>query len=65
MADLKNQLKELVANAENQLNQVKEDLNKFVEKDNKAAGTRVRTGSMDIIKTLKEVRNTVTEIKNS
>ena len=44
---------------------VKEDAAKFTEKDNKAAGTRVRTGSMDVIKTLKEVRIKVTEIKNS
>lgn len=45
------------------LDKVKEDAEKFTN-GNKAAGTRVRTGSMDIIKGLKDVRNTVTSMKN-
>ena len=62
---MKEQLNQLIETAQKQLDAVKEDSAKFTEKDNKAAGTRVRTGSMDVIKTLKEVRTKVTEIKNS
>lgn len=62
---MKEQLNQLIETAQKQLDAVKKDAAKFTEKDNKAAGTRVRTGSMDVIKTLKEVRNKVTEIKNS
>lgn len=63
MTTQKEKLNELLASAEARLNAVKEDAVKFVEKDNASAGTRVRTGSMDIIKTLKEVRALVSEIK--
>ena len=62
---MKEQLNQLIKTAQKQLDAVKEDAAKFTEKDNKTAGTRVRTGSMDVIKTLKEVRIKVTEIKNS
>nr|DAU65272.1 MAG TPA: Histone H1-like protein Hc1 [Caudoviricetes sp.] len=63
MTTQKEKLNELLASVEARLNAVKEDAVKFVEKDNASAGTRVRTGSMDIIKTLKEVRALVSEIK--
>ena len=63
MSTQKEKLNELLASVEARLNAVKEDAVKFVEKDNASAGTRVRTGSMDIIKTLKEVRFLVSEIK--
>lgn len=59
----KEKLNELLETVETTLNTVKEDAVKFVEKNNASAGTRVRTGSMDIIKTLKEVRALVSEIK--
>lgn len=63
MTTQKEKLNELLASVEARLNAVKENAVKFVEKDNASAGTRVRTGSMDIIKTLKEVRTLVSEIK--
>lgn len=63
MSTQKEKLNELLASVEARLNAVKEDAVKFVEKYNASAGTRVRTGSMDIIKTLKEVRTLVSEIK--
>ena len=62
---MKEQLNQLIETAQKQLDAVKEYAVKFIEKDNKAAGTRVRTCSMNLIKTLKEVRTKVTEIKNS
>lgn len=62
---MKEQLQKLIETAEQELANIKENAEKFIGKDNKAAGTRVRTGSMDLIKTLKEVRTKVQEIKNS
>lgn len=62
---MKEQLQKLIETAEEQLAEIKVNAGKFTEKDNNAAGTRVRTGSMDLIKTLKEVRIKVQEIKNS
>ncbi len=59
------ELMNMIEEVEGTLSQLKEDAVKFTEKGNNAAGTRVRTGSMSIIKTLKEVRKTVSEIKNS
>ena len=59
----KEKLNELLETVETTLNTVKEDAVKFVEKNNASAGTRVRTGSMVIIKLLKEVRTLVSEIK--
>ena len=59
----KEKLNELLETVETTLNTVKEDAVKFVEKNNASAGTRVRTGSMEIIKLLKEVRTLVSEIK--
>ncbi|GGF41044.1 histone H1 [Echinicola rosea] len=52
------EVKELVDSLE-------DDFEKFYEKGNKAAGTRVRNG-MQAIKTLaQDIRKEVTEIKNS
>lgn len=62
---MKEQLQKLIETAEEQLAEIRVNVEKFTEKDNNAAGTRVRTGSMDLIKTLKEVRTKVQEIKNS
>lgn len=59
----KEKLNELLETVETTLNTVKEDAVKFVEKNNVSAGTRIRTGSMTIIKLLKEVRTLVSEIK--
>ena len=53
---MKEELNNLLEIAQQQLNVVKQDATKFVEKDNNSAETRVRTVSMDLIKTLKEVR---------
>ena len=47
------------------LEEVKVDTKKFSEKGNNAAGTRIRTGSMAIIKKLGEVRKEVSNIKNN
>lgn len=57
-------LKALVEDAKNILETVEKDTVKFTEKGNKAAGTRVRTGSMELIKKLKEIRTAVSDIKN-
>lgn len=53
-----NQLKSLVQGIE-------EDAVKFFEKGNSAAGTRVRKGMQDLKNLAQEIRNEVTEIKNS
>ena len=58
MTTQKEKLNELLETVETTLNTVK-----FVEKNNPSAGTRVRTGSMAIIKLLKEVCTLVSEIK--
>ncbi|MDN3670543.1 histone H1 [Echinicola jeungdonensis] len=44
---------------------LEEDFEKFYEKGNKAAGTRVRNGMLDIKKLAQEIRTEVSEIKNS
>lgn len=62
---MREQLATLVQEAEGILAEIKADTTKFVEKENNSAGTRVRTGSMNLIKKLKEVRTKVSEIKNS
>jgi|TARA_R100001460_G_scaffold62437_3_gene102533 hypothetical protein len=51
-------LKELVANLE-------EDAVKFYEKNNKAAGTRVRKGCQDIKNLCQTMRIEVSELKKS
>ncbi|MGE3549759.1 MAG: histone H1 [Geobacter sp.] len=45
------------------LDAVKADAEKFFNKGTKAAGTRVRTGSMDIIKLCKQLREEVQAVK--
>lgn len=62
---MKKQLNNLIEVAQQELDAIKEDAAKFTEKDNKTAGTRVRTGSMDLIKILKEIRIKVQDIRNS
>ena len=44
---------------------LEEDFVKFYEKDNKAAGTRVRTGMQNLKKLAQDIRLEVQEIKNS
>ena len=56
-------LANLIAAAEEKLAVIKKDATAFEEKGNKAAGTRTRTGSMDLIKILKDVRIHVSEVK--
>jgi hypothetical protein len=45
------------------LDAVKADAEKFFNKGTKAAGTRVRTGSMDIIKLCNQLREEVQAVK--
>ncbi|WP_200979490.1 histone H1 [Echinicola sp. 20G] len=52
------EVKDLVASLE-------EDFEKFYEKGNKAAGTRVRNGMQEIKNLAQDIRKEVTEIKNS
>jgi hypothetical protein len=52
------QIKEIVSTAE-------ADVEKFVGKGNKAAGTRVRQAMQEIKKLAQQVRTEVQEIKNS
>lgn len=55
--ELYEQLKNLVAGLE-------EDFSKFYEKDNKAAGTRVRKGCQDVKNLCQEIRVSVSDKKN-
>lgn len=43
----------------------KGDFEKFYDKENKAAGTRVRKAMLELTKTAKAVRTEVQEIKNA
>ena len=47
------------------LNEVQEDVAKFYEKGNKAAGTRVRKGCQDIKNLCQTMRIEVSELKKS
>lgn len=47
------------------LNEVEDDIKKFDEKGNKAAGTRVRKTMQDIKKLAQEIRVEVQERKNA
>ena len=47
------------------LDEAKADFEKFYDKGNKAAGTRVRKAMMDVKNKAQEIRNNVTEVKNS
>lgn len=42
---------------------LKDDADKFYGKGNKAAGTRLRVGLLDLSKQIKEVRQEILEIK--
>jgi hypothetical protein len=55
--ELYEQLKNLVAGLE-------EDFSKFYEKNNKAAGTRVRKGCQDVKNLCQEIRISVSDKKN-
>ena len=46
------------------LESLKEDFEKFYEKGNKAAGTRVRKGMMEVRNLAQDIRKEVQEIKN-
>ena len=46
------------------LEETKEDLQKFYEKGNKAAGTRARKSMMSLKKLAHEIRQEIQEIKN-
>jgi hypothetical protein len=43
---------------------LKEDFNSFYEKGNKAAGTRVRKGMLELRNKAQDIRKEVQEIKN-
>lgn len=58
MANQYNALKELVAGME-------DDFSKFYDKNNKAAGTRIRKGMQDIKKMAQDIRTDVQEQKNA
>jgi len=47
------------------LNDAEEDLMKFYEKGNKAAGTRARKSLMELKKLAHEVRQEIQDIKNN
>jgi hypothetical protein len=51
------QLQELIS-------EIEKDADKFYEKGNGAAGTRLRKGLQDVKNLAQEIRNEVTEIKN-
>lgn len=53
-----NQLKELV-------DDVQDDVNKFYEKGNKAAGTRVRKAMQDLKQVAQDIRVEIQDIKNN
>lgn len=44
---------------------LQDDFDKFYDKDNKAAGTRVRKGMLELTKWAKDVRTEVQEKKNA
>lgn len=58
MADHYSQLKDLVAGME-------DDFSKFYEKNNKAAGTRIRKGMQDLKKMAQDIRADVQDKKNA
>ena len=43
---------------------LKDDFSKFYEKDNQAAGTRIRKGMQELKKIAQEIRTEVQETKN-
>lgn len=50
---------------ENLVASLKDDFEKFYDKQNKAAGTRVRKGMQDLTVFAKQTRTEVQEMKNS
>ena len=58
MADMYNDLKSIVEDAE-------DDFKKFYEKGNKAAGTRVRKAMQDLKAKAQEIRGDVQDKKNA
>ena len=58
MADYFNKLQEHV-------NEMEDDFNKFYEKGNKAAGTRIRKGMQDLKKLAQDIRVDVQDKKNA
>ena len=55
----------IITAAEEKLAAIKKDAEALENKGNKAAGTRTRTGAMDLIRLMKDVRVQVTEIKTA
>ena len=49
---------------EDLITQLKEDFSKFYDKENQAAGTRIRKGMQDLKKMAQEIRTEVQETKN-
>lgn len=49
---------------EDLITQLKEDFSKFYDKENQAAGTRIRKGMQDLKKLAQEIRTEVQETKN-
>lgn len=60
---MKEELKVLLEEAKAELVAIEQDGLKFIDKDNKAAGTRVRTGAMSLTKKLKEIRMKILEVR--
>lgn len=50
---------------QNAVNALQDDLKKFYEKDNKAAGTRARKGLQDLRNLAQEIRVEIQEKKNA
>ncbi|WP_375560818.1 histone H1 [Bernardetia sp. OM2101] len=49
---------------EDLITELKEDFSKFYDKENQAAGTRIRKGMQDLKKLAQEIRTEVQETKN-
>lgn len=62
---MKEQLKQKFEEMKGIMENVTADFEKFIEKGNASAGTRVRKGLMDIKKLSHEIRQGVQEIKNA
>lgn len=58
-------VKDRVASLVATLTTALEDAEKFSEKGNKAAGTRVRKALLDVSKSCKDIRQQVTDEKNA
>lgn len=58
-------VKEKVATLIETLNTALEDAEKFSDKGNKAAGTRVRKALLEVSKSCKDIRQQVTDEKNA